>query len=253
MEEFLIVYDESKEVLAKSISSIMKVKATPLKYTRDEFGRPRVKVNVGEASNFLYLGGIVPPYEPNLVKTSLALSTLADRGVVEAALISPLPYHKGNDPATIGGFRQCARVFSEIKRFITVDLLPPEKLGYFKVQSISLSAFPVLASYVRTKWGSAEVLTFDEDLRAAVEAMKVNLEEGSIKLIIDTEVWSIEPLVKRLKNIKGDAFFFSTHFLVDPSPLRKYAKEVMTTDLVFWKDVRMLGMAPMLVDYLRTI
>ena len=70
MEEFLIVYDESKEVLANSVSSIMKVKATPLKYAKDEFGRPRVKVDVGEAFNFLYLGGIGPPYESNLVKTS---------------------------------------------------------------------------------------------------------------------------------------------------------------------------------------
>ena len=254
MNEFLIVYDDYKSSLARSLSNIMKIKAVPLKIEKDDVGRVRVKVELEEAKRFIYLGGFYVPYDESLTKNVLALSTLSDRGVVEAAVISPLPFHKSTKPVEISFFSQMVRTLWGAKKFITFDLVPPEKLGYFRAEAVSLSAFPFLTEYVLNKWKSATVKALDRELDAIVEAMRLRLKENGVKLLLDVEVISSDFLDEEVfRSSKEGKVLFTTHLLTEPEPILERVEELITTNLVECKKLKglkVLDVAPAIKEYL---
>ena len=244
MEEFTIVYDETKEQLAESLKRLMRVKAAPLQYSLDERGVPKIRADVGHATRFVYFGGFVPPYSDSFLRTVTALSTLSDRGIVELALLSPMPYHKGSGPDEMAGFAAVARSLCHVRRFVTFDVIPAEKLSYFTSQAMGLSAFPILVDYLTQKWGNVNVVPVDENLITMAEAVALRVGGGKKKLIVDVETF-------RIPKMEAD-LFFTTH-LLDTVPFPSF-EEVITTNLVKAQPyVKVIDVAPVLMDYIRSL
>lgn len=244
MEEFTIVYDETKEPLAESLKRLMRVRAAPLKYSLDKRGIPKIQVDIGYATRFVYLGGFIPPYSDSFLRTVIALSTLSERGIVEVALLSPMPYHKGSGPDEMAGFAAVARSLLHVRRFVTFDVIPAEKLSYFTSQAMSLSAFPILADYLTQKWGNVNVVPVDENLTTMAEALALRVGGGKKKLAVDVETF-------RVPKVNAD-LFFTTH-LLDTAPLPSF-EEVITTNLVKPQPyAKVIDVAPILMDYIRSL
>lgn len=244
MEEFVIIYDEGKEMLAESLKKLMRVRAIPLKYTTNERGMPKIQVDVGYAKKFIYMGGFIPPYAESFLKTLLAISKLSELGSIEVALLSPMPYHKGSRPDEMAGFAAVAKSLYNARRFVTFDLLPAKKLKYFNSQAISLSAFPILADYVAQRWGNVSVVPIDEELAIIAEALTLKVGGGKKKLVIDVETL-------RIPETGGD-LFFTTH-LLDTVAFTSF-EEVITTNLLKPQpNTKVLDVAPVLADYIRSL
>ncbi len=244
MDEFTIVYDETKKSLAESLRRLMRVKAAPLQYSMDERGVPDIDIDVGFATRFVYLGGFLPPYADSFIRTATALATLSERGIIELAMLSPLPYHKGSNPRDMVGFATIARSLWHAKRFATFDVIPIEKLSFFKSQVMSLSAFPTLVDYVGQKWGKVDVLAVDEELSTIAEALALRVGGGVKKLAVDVETL-------RFPKVEAE-LFFSTH-LLDTSPFSSF-EEVITTNLVNTQPhTKVLDVAPVLMEYIKSL